>query len=96
MSREEKKRLEAEERRRKRAADAIQSKIDALEATIAQREAEMRELEATMAAPGFYDNRDTSQPIIDRHQGLMYEVGDLMHQWEELQSQLTDASSATL
>jgi ATP-binding cassette subfamily F protein 3 len=93
-SREEKKRQEAEDRRRKRAADAIQARIDTLEATIAQREAEMRELEATMAAPGFYDNRDTSQPVIDRHQGLMYEVGDLMHQWEDLQGQLAEAGSA--
>jgi hypothetical protein len=23
--------------------------------------------------------------VIDRHQALMWEVGDLMHQWEELQ-----------
>jgi ATP-binding cassette subfamily F protein 3 len=93
-AREEKKRQDAEERRRKRAADAIQARIDSLEATIAQREGEMRELEATMAAPGFYDNRDTSQPVIDRHQALMYEVGDLMHQWEDLQAQLTEAGSA--
>ena len=25
-----------------------------------------------------------AQPVIDRHQALMWEVGDLMHQWEEL------------
>jgi hypothetical protein len=68
-------------------------KIDTLEATIAQREGEMRELEATMAAPGFYETRETSQPIIDRHQTLMWEVGDLMHRWEELQGQLTVASA---
>jgi hypothetical protein len=24
--------------------------------------------------------------VIDRHQALMWEVGDLMHQWEELQA----------
>jgi len=39
-----------------------------------------------VAAPGFYDDRATAQPVIDRHQALMWEVGDLMHQWEELQS----------
>ena len=27
-----------------------------------------------------------AQPVIDRHQTLMWEVGDLMHQWEELQA----------
>ncbi len=40
-----------------------------------------------MAAPGFYENRDAAQPIIDRHQSLMWEVGDLMHQWEVLQTE---------
>ena len=40
-----------------------------------------------MAAPGFYEDRDAAQPIIDRHQALMWEVGDLMHQWEVLQTE---------
>ena len=39
-----------------------------------------------MAAPGFYENRESAQPIIDRHQTLMWEVGELMHRWEELQT----------
>ena len=39
-----------------------------------------------MSAPGFYDDRDASRPIIDRHQALMWEVGDLMNQWEALQT----------
>jgi hypothetical protein len=26
-----------------------------------------------------------AQPVIDRHQALMWEVGDLMRQWELLQ-----------
>jgi hypothetical protein len=39
-----------------------------------------------MAAPGFYERRAAAQPIIDRHQALMWQVGDLMHQWEALQS----------
>ena len=43
-------------------------------------------IEQTMAAPGFYDDRAAAQPVIDRHQALMWQVGDLMHQWEELQS----------
>jgi len=28
----------------------------------------------------------TAQPVVDEHQALMWKVGDLMHQWEELQS----------
>ena len=45
-------------------------------------------------APGFYDDRAAAQPVIDRHQALMWEVGDLMHRWEELQqaAELADTS----
>ncbi len=48
-------------------------------------EAAIKELEAEMSSPGFYDDRAAAQPVIDRHQALMWEVGDLMHQWEALQ-----------
>ena len=50
------------------------------------RERRSRSSKRTMAAPGFYEDRDAAQPIIDRHQALMWEVGDLMHQWEVLQT----------
>jgi ATP-binding cassette subfamily F protein 3 len=84
--REAKKRVDAEARKRQRAAHAHQQRIDQLEARIAECEASIRELEQMMAAPGFYDDRAAAQPFIDRHQALMWKVGDLMHQWEELQS----------
>ena len=38
-----------------------------------------------MAAPGFYDDRQAAQPVVNRHESLMWEVGDLMSQWEALQ-----------
>ncbi len=85
-SREEKKRADAETRRRQRAEEAKQKKIDALESRIADCEREMRELETAMSAPGFYQDRAAAQPLIDRHQALMWQVGDLMHEWEELQT----------
>ena len=44
-----------------------------------------------MAAPGFYEDRDAAQRVVDRHQALMWEVGDLMQRWEDLQ-QTADAS----
>ena len=59
-----------------------------LETRIAAAEEEIRTLEGTMAAAGFYADRATAQPVIDRHQALMWELGDLMHQWEELQAAL--------
>ena len=55
----------------------------------------MRELEAAMAAPGFYDDRDAAKAAADRHQALMWEVGDLMGQWEALQEHAAE-HAATL
>jgi len=36
----------------------------------------------------------SAQTIVDRHQALMWKVGDLMHQWEELQTTLASSQSA--
>jgi ATP-binding cassette subfamily F protein 3 len=86
----EKKRADAETRRAQRAAQAHQAKIDDLETRIAACENAIREIEQTMSAPGFYDDRVAAQPVIDRHQALMWEVGELMHRWEELQATPAD------
>jgi len=83
---EDKKKQDAEGRRLKKAADARQRRIAELEARIAKAEAGIKEVEAAMSAPGFYENHETAKPIIDRHQALMWEVGDLMNKWEALQS----------
>ena len=85
LSYEDRKRQESEARREKKAADARRRRIEELEARIAEREQAIREIEASMGAPGFYDDHRNAKPVIDRHQALMWEVGDLMHQWEELQ-----------
>ncbi len=73
---------------------ARRARIEDLETRIAATEQAIRDLEQAMAAPGFYDDRAAAQPIIDRHQALMWEVGDLMHQWEELQSAADLATAA--
>jgi ATP-binding cassette subfamily F protein 3 len=83
---EGKKKADAEARRVKKEADARQRRVADLEARIATAEQAIKELEQAMSAPGFYEDRDASKPIIDRHQALMWEVGDLMNQWEALQS----------
>jgi ATP-binding cassette subfamily F protein 3 len=82
---EQRKRQAAEQRKRDQAVKKVQTRVSDLEARIAEREQTMREIEAAMSAPGFYENRDQAQPLIDRHQALMWELGELMHQWEELQ-----------
>ncbi len=57
---------------------------------------EMRELEATMAAAGFYDNRDAAASRSStEHQALMWEVGDLMPQWEDAPGQRRTGSAAS-
>jgi ATP-binding cassette subfamily F protein 3 len=94
QSREEKKRADAEVRRKQRALEARRARIESLESRIAETETAIRALEQTMAAPGFYENREAAQPVIDRHQSLMWQVGDLMHQWEALQSESDLAAAA--
>jgi len=86
QSHEEKKRVDAEARKKQKALQARQDRLASLETRIAETEAAIREIEQAMAAPGFYDDRAAAQPLLDRHQALMWQVGDLMHQWEELQS----------
>jgi len=82
----QKKREDAEVRRQQRAAQTRRAEIEKLETKIAECEAAIRDLEQSMTAPGFYDDRAAAQPVIDRHQALMWQVGDLMHQWEQLQT----------
>jgi ATP-binding cassette subfamily F protein 3 len=88
-AREVQKRADAEARKQQKAVQARRARIDDLEARIAECESAIREIEQTMSAPGFYEDRAAAQPVIDRHQALMWKVGDLMHQWEELQSTLS-------
>ena len=84
-SRDEQRRRAQAERRLKRAQAAREKRIGTLEQRIGDREREIRDIEEAMAAPGFYDDRQAAQPVVDRHQSLMWEVGDLMSQWEALQ-----------
>jgi ATP-binding cassette, subfamily F, member 3 len=85
-AREDQKRADAAARRRQRAEQARRARIDDLETRIAECENAIRAIEQTTSAAGFYTDRAAAQPIIDRHQALMWKVGDLMHQWEELQA----------
>ena len=81
----ERKKLDAEDRRKKREVEARQKRVEDLEVRIAEREREVKALEAKISEPGFYDDADAAKTSITRHQQLMWEVGDLMNQWEALQ-----------
>lgn len=84
--REARRQAQLDARRRDRAAKAFRAKVVDLEDRIARCESSIKDVEMTMGSPGFYEDRIAAQPVIDRHQGLMWQVGDLMHQWEELQT----------
>ena len=83
---EERKRTESEARRRRKAEDTRRRRIEDLESRIADREQAINDIERSMSTPGFYDDHEAAKPVIDRHQALMWEVGDLMNQWEALQT----------
>ena len=83
---EDKKRADADARRRRRESQDREKRVSDLEALIGERERTIKELEARMAAPGFYDDRVVADSVVAQHQALMWEVGDLMHRWETLQA----------
>jgi ATP-binding cassette subfamily F protein 3 len=85
---ETKRQAQVAARRLDRAAKAHQARIADLESRIASCEAAIKHLEAEMSSAGFYDDRAAAQPVIDRHQALMWQVGDLMHQWEALHTNI--------
>jgi ATP-binding cassette subfamily F protein 3 len=81
----EKKKADAETHRKRRADDERNRRISDLEGRITDREQAIKALETQMSAPGFYDNREVADTIVSKHHSLMWEVGDLMNQWEALQ-----------
>ena len=95
QDREARKKAEADRRKKQRAAESLQKRITELENRIAAHEQEVKTLEATMGAEGFFNDPVSSKPVIDRHQKLMWEVGDLMSQWEALQDHAAEKEPTT-
>jgi ATP-binding cassette subfamily F protein 3 len=91
---EDRKRDGIEKRKRQRALKALTDRVADLEARIAEREREIKDVEAKMSAPDFYANHDAAKPVLARHQELMWEVGELLAQWEMLQGELGAAGNA--
>ncbi len=94
ISYENRKRDAAERKKRERALQAAATRLAELEARIAERETEIKTVEAAIAAPGFYDRPADATPTLDRHQALMWEVGDLLGQWEMLQAEVEEKKAA--
>ena len=66
----------------------LKARLTELEKRIAEKEQAVKALEAEMAAPGFYDDRAGADKKVSEHQSLMWEVGDLMGQWEMLAAEV--------
>jgi ATP-binding cassette subfamily F protein 3 len=87
------KRESADRKKRERAFQALAARIADLEGRIAEREGAVKAAEAAMAAPGFYDDRERSKAVLDQHQALMWEVGELLARWEMLQTESEEMKS---
>jgi ATP-binding cassette subfamily F protein 3 len=61
-----------------------------IEKRVTDSERAVKELEARMAEPGFYDDRERAAKAAEEHQKLMWETGDLMARWEALQAEVDE------
>ena len=84
---EARKKETVDKRKRERAFKALRDRVTALEARIAEREKAIKDVEAKMSAPEFYTDHEGSKPVLAQHQVLMWEVGELLSQWEMLQGE---------
>ena len=89
----EHKRQQVAARRHERRMAALRRRIADLERRIAEREEAVRTLEASMAEPGFYESAQRARQAVERHETLMWEVGDLMNQWEALEREVAEQTS---
>jgi ATP-binding cassette subfamily F protein 3 len=71
--------IEREEKKRK-------ARIAELEKRISEKEQAVKDLEARMASAGFYEDRARADTAAEAHKALMWEVGELISQWEMLQT----------
>jgi hypothetical protein len=67
----------------------LKDRVVELEARIAEREKTIKDVEQQMSSPGFYSNQEAAKPVLAQHQALMWEVGELLGQWEMLQGELS-------
>jgi ATP-binding cassette subfamily F protein 3 len=87
---EAQKREAAERKKRERALKGLRDRISELETRIAAHEQAIKDLEAAMSAPGFYEAHEEAKAVLDKHQALMWEVGELLNQWEMLQGEVEE------
>jgi ATP-binding cassette, subfamily F, member 3 len=83
----DRKQASAEKAKRERAYKALKNRVAELEARIADKEKAIKDVEQKMGAADFYTDHEKSKPVLAQHQSLMWEVGELLGQWEMLQAE---------
>jgi ATP-binding cassette subfamily F protein 3 len=71
---------------REREARKARARLSDIEKQIAEKERAVRDVEALMATPGFYDDRARADKAVAERQGLLDGVAALMAEWESLQT----------
>jgi ATP-binding cassette subfamily F protein 3 len=84
---EERRQANIERRKRERAYQALAKRVAELEARIGEAERTIKDVEQQLASPDFYANHETAKAALARHQELMWQVGELLGQWEMLQAE---------
>ena len=77
-----------ERQARERELKKAKNRLSELEKRIAEKEQAVKALEAQMGSPGFYDDRANADQAAADHKALMWEVGDLLSQWEMVQTEV--------
>jgi ATP-binding cassette subfamily F protein 3 len=75
-----------ERQAREREARKARARLSDVERQIGEKERAVRDVEALMASPGFYDDRARADKAVAERQGLLDEVAALMAEWESLQT----------
>ncbi|MEO6402861.1 MAG: ATP-binding cassette domain-containing protein, partial [Vicinamibacteria bacterium] len=75
-----------------RAEKKRKQRLDEVEKRIAEKEAAVAIIEKDMTEPGFFEDRARSEKAAKDREGLMWEVNDLMAQWELMQQEAVTAS----
>jgi ATP-binding cassette, subfamily F, member 3 len=70
----------------------MKTRLAELETRVAEAEQAVKSLEAQMAEAGFYDDRARAAQAAEEHEQRMWQAGELMAQWEALQSEYDEKS----
>jgi ATP-binding cassette, subfamily F, member 3 len=84
-----------ENRDRERERKQLEGRLHRVQKDIEAKEKDISELEALMAAPGFFEDFEKARAAGTRHRDLMWEVKALYDQWEQLEARAEAQGAAS-